>query len=184
MKKSRNIIVIALLVTTIFFSWQWNQSRLTVKGYGENFNALLFNSLESTRFHLQKAADIMTIYDEDFSEREKALFRESMDQSARDINIIGSNLNWIVSEFNWRRYFHEENLFTIEKVLGDISRGNITDPLIIQSVSQVLSNASQDIHDLIYIEQIGVAGLSDPDIQTRIVETLRTAKEELNRIIQ
>jgi hypothetical protein len=151
----------------------------------ERFDSLMFNNLTQTSFNLQKAADNMTLYDEDFLEREKTIFKESIYLSAVSINWVGTNLNWLPdSKFNWRRNLYEENLFTIEKVLVDISRGNITDPTIIQAVSQVLARSSQDLSNLLYVEQIGLVGLRDPDIQTRIIDIFSKAKEDVSRIIQ
>jgi hypothetical protein len=182
--KQKFLLIISSLLAALcaYLLFQWNNERKQseeMEHMREELITRSFNDLGSKLYH---TAQTLRKYKSDFTEREKALFTQSLAKDSLSLNHIGIELgNYLRPAIEGNTLVYEQHIWVVEDFLNEILQGNVTDEHIIHSIAEVMYKQSSKLSDMFYKEEyIGTGGLDSGEIQ-RIIERIEMINDEIRK---
>ncbi|WP_078555914.1 hypothetical protein [Bacillus alkalicellulosilyticus] len=135
-KKLLYFVIVALLLVSVFLWKQLENAHQVISTYQSKESDAFLNTLWNFHNDLFLVSENLSMYNDDFTEREQLLFQESVDKAARTLHrlemYLFHNSNFEII------YSRTLNLPKISKTLQDISSGDINDEKSIQAIATIL----------------------------------------------
>jgi|LGOV01.1.fsa_nt_gb hypothetical protein len=179
--KKINIVIAVLVIIAALLGWQLNNANKMNTSKEMRMASILFNCMTDLSTDLYLISETLDIYEEDFTPEERMLFENSLEGEMKLLNGLGHNLSHLkVGDFNWRIEVYEENIFWIELLLKNIKDRKIEDEELVEDISLIIRQGSEALLDTFFIDPVGVDGLSEDEVQKRIVGVLEAMNEEID----
>ncbi|MTI68273.1 MAG: hypothetical protein FH753_16960 [Firmicutes bacterium] len=180
MKRGYLITLFIVIIMGILFFWQWQNGKQHRENK-ENLNAsLLFDNFVALSKQFNSIEETLEMYREDFNDREKKLFRNSLRKDIVSLNRIGINLEKFRVKESLKYRFYTQHLYKIENTVSDIVQGEITKEEKIRKISNILGKYGQRLSDMIFIEHIGQSGMYKQEILDRIMHIISNINKEIS----
>ncbi|CEG28798.1 hypothetical protein BN1002_03721 [Bacillus sp. B-jedd] len=173
------ILVVLLFVLGACFFVLWNQEKKQVAVLSSVKERMIFSHFTQLTKDLNDIAETLNAYDEDFTAREKTLYKKSIDNEIRSLNQVGINLGVLLNPENTERTIYEQHIWNMEKFLKDISAGKIHKETDIHFVGEAIKEHNEKLTDMFYKEQIGQEAVGTKREVDRVIRILDSINKEI-----
>jgi len=173
------ILLLIALISTLFFFY----SNLVNKNkqHEELQFMLLYKNFGDLHQQIYKINETLDLYEEDFTDQEKALFKDSLVKDSISIQHIRSNINYLDRTGNGKLILY---FYGLEVAINQIALGKITDEDEIKKVSTALKQHGKILSDMIFVEQVGYSSMDDEEAMKKFSEFMEDIYKDLSEITE
>lgn len=179
MSKGSMLVVLLFLLGACFFVL-WHQEKKQAAALSSVKERMIFSHFTQLTKELNDIAETLNAYDEDFTAREKALYKQSIDNEIRSLNQVGINLGVLLNPENAESTIYEQHIWKIEMFLKGISKGKINKETDIHMAGEAIKEHNDKLTDMFYKEQIGQEAAGTKREVDRVLRILESIYKEIN----
>ncbi len=133
-----------------------------------------FSSLSNTLLNL---AELLAMYDKDFTDEEKRFYFRAVSENGSSLNEFRSRFNYLVLP---AEYIDEQPIWRLERFLLEMRQASEED---IQHVAEVVRRQGGLLSDMIFEEpQIGVERINDRATFEEVMNILKDLNDSLKEV--
>lgn len=173
-------ITLLLLVSTVLLVYISFDLRNKLEATNSIIDSVKFSEFINLNNSIQQISEELMDYKNYENENENELYLSKLGKEGLRLNEIGINLRRLIkNDYGYRIY--EERTIIIERFIKDISKGSLTDKEKIHQVAIVMDEQQKNLHDMFFVNQIGVAGLNEEENIEKIMSILDIIIDEINK---
>lgn len=173
-----NRIALLLLVSTALLAYKSFDLNNKLEAANDIIDSVKFNEFQNLNNTIQQISYELMDYI-NYGNDNDELFLSKLVKEELRLNQIGMNLR---SLLNIGESIYEQRVWKIERFVVDVSEGKFTDKEKIHQVAVIMDKQQKNLHDMIFVEQIGVSGLNEEKNIERILSILDIIIDEINKV--
>ncbi|OCA90485.1 hypothetical protein A8F94_00935 [Bacillus sp. FJAT-27225] len=173
-----------LLALFFFVYYQWDKEKDQLESSESIVESLLFSNFARLSDEYDAISKTLEGYDSTYSQRERDLYFNSIDQHIRSLNSIGTDFTFLVQASDLKDILlYEDYIYPLEEYLANIKNGSITNQNSIHSASQIIGTQNKQISNFVYGE-VGVDGLNSEEGVQDLLDILNELNEQVEGIFK